>query len=137
MDAAGAFYGAPGAAAEAAALPSVADSSTTRSGTTAAARGKNQSEANADAMEEKIGLAESGGPLLYGASGGALVAAGVACRISYDSMMQIQLEVLKGCAERGTWGKVGAIVEEQLQCHLPSTAVRRFAAPHLLVPGCA
>lgn len=48
-----------------------------------------------------VGYADSGGPMLYGVSGGALVAAGVACRMDYDAMLQIQVEVLKGCAAGG------------------------------------
>lgn len=41
-----------------------------------------------------VGYADSGGPMLYGVSGGALVAAGVACRMDYDAMLQIQVEVI-------------------------------------------
>jgi hypothetical protein len=40
-------------------------------------------------------------PVLYGASGGALVAAGVASGIDYDTMLEIQLQVLVRCTELG------------------------------------
>lgn len=60
---------------------------------------------------------------LYGNSGGALVAAAIACNVDRDDLVDFHLEAVRQCRKDGYWGRVGDVLRGLMRQHIPDDAV--------------
>eukprot|EP00039_Didymoeca_costata_P005050 m.78009 g.78009 ORF g.78009 m.78009 type:complete len:278 (-) comp12652_c0_seq1:194-1027(-) len=62
--------------------------------------------------------------ILYGASGGAIVAAAAKCGLDPETQIRIGMDMIKEAKETGIWGKVGGLLESKLHTFLPEDAAQ-------------